>query len=320
QLNDRLKARYGTLYLIPSDIEVSDFVPRVLHFQHTPGTGILGVTFLGTGEIGYNHNARILDYMKGRPVVLQHEMVHANSKLQRLLQEVADYELMASIPEMLYAENSNDLMRHGYVSLLRRLCHVHFGYDFRKASKEFVRWDFVGNLIIDPQAFATHYASLEVVKKELATVFRDEIFPELYAFYIWWGALHDRLIDTNAYIRICMARRYAITALGGRKKSAEWLAENALTIKNAADESFRETAKKQENSDKNLFGFSPSLINTARSMFTPEEQSKIADHFKNHPEDAKMVFDLVTERKFAEVGKFFARLVKQLGPADERER
>src|SRR5271166_839732 len=157
---------FRELHRLPKVMHPSDFVPRELHLGFNPPLGgILGVTWLNTGVIYYNPDAWITDYLNGIPKVMQHEMVHGNINIEKWpLSEAFDVELMASLPEMLYAENTTDFPSHGYATDIRELAEIYFGFDWAQARKDMVKYDFAGNIQYDDEKYVYYYKQIDQVK------------------------------------------------------------------------------------------------------------------------------------------------------------
>ncbi len=301
---------------IPPDLNRSDFVPAELHFGCTPGIPILGYCYLATGYVGYNHNARLLDWMKTRPLVLQHEMVHCNPKLQRFPLEVMDFELMASIPEVLYLENTGDLMYHSYLRVLRQLVEVHFGYDFRQAKREMIRFDFAGNLRVDEKKYEENYDILQRIKTDLFATIRDRFVPEVYADHYWWAAMHDRLGDKNGYLRIGMARYYDLAGLDGRQKTMEWLETHKDKIQRMADRAFEKTEQKDDDTDQEEFmtmssklGIPKILLERYADALSQTDKQKLSDFLKGHEDSVNQIRDMISQRKWRELNRFIKHVL-----------
>lgn len=285
---------YRDELLIPKDVKLSDFRPRVLHLGYNPEIwgGILGVAWLNTGVVYYNPQARVLDYLEGGPGILQHEMVHTNINLQEYpLTGAFDAELFASFPEMLYPERVGDFFFHSYTSPLRRLTKPYFGIDYVQVRKDIFRFNMAGNWVIDEAAFRKHYELVQKVKAELLPFSQDEVIPEFYSNQLWWSAFNKRRDDKNAMVRIAMAKRYELAGLGGRTETAKWLDAHREEIKEMYKEAWRKSApgNNDDSGDTGERAISerqvPSLLmEQFRRMFTPDEQERIRQYFKQHPE------------------------------------
>lgn len=225
---------YREYNLIPPVFKRSDFVPRELHLGYTPqAKGILGSTWLNSGIIYYNPQARILDYLTGRPLILGHEMVHGNSNLQSMPIAFAfDVETMASVPQILYPEEKTGLIYHGYANDLRELIWVYFGFDFEKAQEESLLVNFSGNQVVDEKKYRANYSKLDSVKAELLNRFRDDVIPEFYSDVVFWTTMNTKMGDKNFVFQVMMAKLYKPSILGS--DTAKWLDNHSFEIKQIA--------------------------------------------------------------------------------------
>ncbi len=318
KMQKRLEKDSRDLHGIPPELARSDFIPSELHLTCASGVPILGFCYLTTGYIGYNHDARILDWIKGKPFILQHEMVHCNPKLQKFPLEIFDFEFMASIPEMLYVENTNDLMHHSYAAVLRKMIWIHFGYDFKQARDEMIKFDFMGNLMIDENKYRENYETLQKAKNEMFRILHEKIIPEIYSDYFWWAAIHDRLNDNNAYMKIGMALYYDMTLLGGRQKTMEWLETHKEEIKQMADDAYNEMTEEEdeENSryeeiSKNL-AIPRSILNRYKNALTLEQKEKISKFFRENPDELERVRGMIHSSRWIDLARYFNDMILHL--------
>lgn len=246
---------YRELNYLPRSERLSNFVPRELHLAVSPGIPmILGATWLNTGIIYYNQQARVRDYLVGHPGVLQHEMVHVNSNLQSFpANRGIDEELIASIPEMLYPEDKIDLPRHPYAEDLRDWIHVYFGFDWEEAEKESFSFDLGGQIVINEAKYKENYEKLEKVKEALLPLFQKKVFPSLYSKYLWWAAMNSRRGDNNTVFRILMSQNFCISILGGCRETTLYLKAHEEETKEWAKKAW-ESTKDSNNSDNSTGG------------------------------------------------------------------
>src|SRR3989344_1124687 len=228
---------------IPPVIERKDFVPfRELHVGLTPEyPSVLGVAWLNAGIVYYTPVAMIRDYLMDTSVILAHEFVHTNKKLQGIpLVWGFDAETMASVPDMLVTKDYTDMWLHGYADDFRELIWVYFRFDFEQARKEVVKVPMMGNFTIDRQMFDDYSKKLEMAKTELRKAFK-RVVAEFYSTPVWWTALNDKLVDNNSVFRVMMASMYNPTLLGGEETTTKWAATNEYKHKRWADEAFAES-------------------------------------------------------------------------------
>lgn len=289
---------------LPRPMRRSDFVPRELHLGYNPPlTGILGVTWLNTGVIYYNPQARLLDYLNGKPKVMQHEMVHGNINLQHFpLSEGFDVELEASVPEALYPENQIDLFFHGYLNDLRTLTRIYFGLDFNQLRKEIARYDLAGNLLIDEQKMRDGSKKIDQAKAELFKFLRDTAIPEFYSDPVWWSALNDKLSNKNSVLWVMMSAYYNPTILGGEKETMQWYEAHVSEIREMAEKAYEESGKPAPV----IRGSLPAFLEYYKNIFTKEEQRRIQLYFAENPHQLEKFADMSPE----EIANFLMQFKK----------
>src|SRR5271167_1406989 len=279
------------VHRIPKPMHASDFVPRELHLGFNPPLGgILGVTWLNTGVIYYNPDAWITDYLNGIPKVMQHEEVHGNVNIEKWpLSEAFDVELIASIPEMLYPENQTDFPSHGYAKDIRELAQIYYGFDWDEMHKQIVKYDFAGNIVYDDAKYVYYYKQIDQIKAEMLKFFVDFTIPEYESDPVWWSAVNDIRGDNNTVFRITMADHYQICSLGGCAASDEWLSTHRDEIMEIAKRAYAAgLGKNRGGGDFSSSGHvTPWMVEQYNRMFTPAEQVKIEQYFRQHPEQLK---------------------------------
>jgi len=280
---------FRELHRIPPHMQASDFIPRELHLGFNPPLGgILGVTWLNTGVIYYNPDAWITDALNGIPKVMQHEQVHGNIDLQKWpLSQAFDVELIASIPEMLYSENKTDFPSHGYAKDIRELAQIYYGFDWDEMHRQIVKFDFAGNVVYDDEKFLYYYKQIDQIKAEMMKFFMEVTIPEFYSDPIWWSAANDIRGDNNTVFRITMADHYQICSLGGCDATSQWLSEHKDEIMEIAQRAFRAGMGKDRSGGNFGDRVTPWMLEQYNKLFTPAEQVKIEQYFRQHPEQLK---------------------------------
>lgn len=276
---------FRELHRLPKVMHSSDFVPRELHLGFNPPLGgILGVTWLNTGVIYYNPNAWMTDWLNGIPKVMQHEMVHGNINIEKFPMSAAfDVELMASLPEMLYEENTTDFPSHGYAADIRELAEVYFSMDWKQMHTDIEKMDFAGNIVYDDEKYRYYYGQIDSIKKEMMAFYQNVTIPEFYSDPIWWSAINDLRGDNNTVFRITMADHYQATILGGAKATAEWETQNKDIIFDVAKHA-TESALFKDRSSGRITSVTPFMEAQYEKMFTPSERGKIESYFTQHPD------------------------------------
>lgn len=301
---------FREIYGIPKEIKRSDFFPRELHSGYTPQlSGVLGAAWLNTGIVYYNPQARILDYLIGKPVILAHEFMHTNSNLQKFpLADGFDAELYASIP-MLLPEDKIFFFFHTYPEEWREMAWVFFGFDFNQVRKEVIKLNLGGNVLLDEEKYKKYFDILEAVKKEFSEL-TPKALELFYSNRLWWIAFNERLKDPAIVFKMYMAQNYDPTLLGGREKTMRHVILKKDMIKEVTNEAL---SKLQQDSSGNpsesarIPDFALSIYN---NNFNHSEKDEIKKYFSKNPKTITVLRKMSVEELF--------RVLKTIGRGVER--
>ncbi|MGC1582617.1 MAG: hypothetical protein WA766_14110 [Candidatus Acidiferrales bacterium] len=288
---DNPHVTYREFNRIPKPTQVSDFVPREIHLGfNIPLGGILGVTWLNTGIIYYNPDAWIRDYLTDQPEILQHEMVHCNSNVEKFpMTEAFDAELLADMPIVLDPNNELDLPTHSYAKDLREMFLIYFNDDFDEAQKQSFKIDLAGNQVLDEDKYRYYHQQHDIVKAEARHFFQTVTIPEFYSDPIWWGSVNNIRGDNNSVFRMTLALHYNPTLLGGSKATLDWLEGNREIIMETAELGFRRGLGGDEPTDSDDFKVPQYLMEMYERIFSPVERTKIEAYYKAHPDELAKV-------------------------------
>lgn len=243
-LSDDSEVSFADVNFIPAAYERKDFVPKELHLDFTPQF-IGAAAWANSGIVHYNHIAAVEDYIQQKPLVLGHELVHTNIKLQNLILSLGfNVETMASIPMLFEVENHTGLLVHPYAQQpFYELIKVFFRFDIEKAQKEIFIYPFMGRFSFDHEKLQKYSPKFESVKQELRRFFQEVTLPTFYTDPMYWSALHERMNDDNLILRVTMAQYYNQTVLGGRIETARWLSEHYEEIKRFAHGAYKKSGE-----------------------------------------------------------------------------
>jgi len=306
---DNPRVTYREFNRIPKPTKVSDFVPREIHLGfNIPLGGILGVTWLNTGIIYYNPDAWIRDYLTEQPEILQHEMVHCNSNVEKFpMTEAFDAELLADMPIVLSPNNQLDLETHGYAADLREMFLIYFNDDFDEAIKQEFKIDLAGNEVIDEAKYRYYHKQHDLVKAEAQEFFKNVTIPEFYSDPIWWGSVNDIRGDKNSVFRMTLALHYNPTLLGGSKATLDWLEGNREIILETAESGFKAglgSGHTDTTDDGKTVKVPQYFIDMYERMFTPTERVKIEAYYKAHPAELQKLKTMSPEQLIDLAKKF----------------
>ena len=299
---------FREIYGIPKDMKRSDFVPRELHSGYTPELpGVLGAAWLNTGIVYYNPQARILDYLVEKPVILAHEFMHTNSNLQKFpFSNGFDAELNASLP-MLLPESQVFFFFHSYPEEWREIAWVFFGFDYVRAKKEIEKFNYGGNLVVDENKYKEYFAMQEAIKKEFLVAF-PEALKNYYGNQLWWAAFNERLRDPTVIFKMYMAQNYDPTLLDGRENTLKHGELRREMIKSVTKEALNELADDASGQPAESVRVPDFVLNLYDKSFNKSEKSNIESYYLNN----QKAIDTLREMKIEEAFKLL-KIIGQRG-------
>lgn len=311
---DGTDVTYRELNSLPPPVKKSDFIPAELHLGGLPRYwGVLGATWLNSGIVYYNPQSRIFDYLMDKPLIMMHELIHVNYRLQNYpLANYFDAELMAMIPEGLLKQTQIYIFYHYYLEDLREICHAYFGFDWKEAQKQFIRYDLEGNLYIDEKKFNQVMAMAEKVQDELQIALRKAV-AEFYAAPVFWMGFNKKMNDGNAWLWVFFAKHYEPTILGGHKKTRVWLEAHEREIKEMGIAAYKKSGTPRRGDSEEGYaprGIYPFLVKQYQTLFSAEERKRIEDYFRRHPAELKQLESWYEEGDIRSIIQFMAVLKK----------
>jgi len=234
--------------ILPISLTKRDFISSVheFHFAYLKG-GVLGLTYLHSGKVFCSPIARLMDHINNSPVVVAHELVHANPKLQNiLLSQHIDLELLDSLPVALDEPvDSFDYLQHPYLEQFRRMVKVLTGMDSERAMREIVRPSMgTPSFTVDREKLRAHVERLHVISKAFQPAIK-EMLASLYRNPLHWMAINERMQDKSAFMKVFFALKFDPTSLGGHQESMLYLEENASLLKEIADQVWNAPVEQQ---------------------------------------------------------------------------
>lgn len=288
---DKPSSRYKDImvrdeHFLPPAFEEIDFVPRELHLGYFPemaGSGVIAAAWLNSGMVYVTMQSLVLDYLTSKPLVLMHELIHANKKLQKLpLSEGFNVELFASVPEMLLDEDKLSLWFHHYIEPLREIVWIHFGFDFKQARKEVIRADLAGNIFIDRDKFIQYTTLLDQAKPQLRATLKKAII-EFYSDAPGWVAFNDKLQNDYAVIDLMFAKDFdlcvRLTESQNCNATMKWLRAHEDKIREIAKKAFEKSGTstlEDVEATSNLRLPSQPILKMVKSMFPQIREADVA--------------------------------------------
>jgi len=193
---------------IPS-IRRKDFVPRQLHFSAL-SHGILGITYLNTGVVGYHPLARQMDFIVDHPDILAHELTHNNPELQGI-PKVWHYDAEVHATMVMHPGIIH-FLRHSYLEDIRKMSRVLFSFDSEKVVEDIVRYSTDMGIKLDRKKTATYLKHSDKIFKLLSDTYVD-FLAEFHIHQDYWTAINKELGDDNAAFRVFTYLKFEPTLL-----------------------------------------------------------------------------------------------------------
>lgn len=267
---------------LPKKVEKSQSIPSEVHFAYQ--SEVLGRAWLNSDIVYTTLQARIIDYMTGKPRVMVHEFIHADPNLTSLpLSEGFDVELLASIPALLLPEDKLSLPFHKYLQDVREWAWVFFGLNFDQIRKEVFLFRYHDVYKIDVAKLREYAPKIERAATELRERFFPKAIKAFYADQIFWTSLNQKLVDDAGMFRIMMAMEYEPTILGGYAETKKFLDAKHSEIMDMAHRAFMESGKPRDDEEgEHYFGISMATIKRFQKEFnvSNEEVLRIAKKYR----------------------------------------
>ncbi|HEY4521977.1 MAG TPA: hypothetical protein VJH05_02455 [Candidatus Paceibacterota bacterium] len=292
---------FREIYGIPEEMKRSDFVPRELHLGYLPQfPGVLGVAYLNTGVVFLNPQARIADYLMGKPIILAHEFVHTNSNLQKFpFADSFNAELFASFV-MLLPNDSINFFFHPYPQSWRKIMKVYSGFDFNEAIKKIIVIDLGGYVVINEEEYRKAFLMVEKLKKIVLEI--DLKAKEAYySNQLWWAAFNEKLKDPDVVYKMVMAQNFEPTLLDGREKTMKHVMLRREMIKDVTKEALEKLDDGSSNNPTETVRAVPDFaLSFYNNSFSSVEKANIEKYFTGN----KKAVDFVRKMKAEDAFKF----------------
>lgn len=216
------------------------FVPDVLFFASSPyvwGQTFLTSRFGGRRLIFYETEGRVFDCLFGKPLVLVHEMLHANPMLEPLPEGWQfDVELWAALEEF-PNPFSDDFLKHPYLQEMREIALAFFGFDARRVRSEIVDaptdWGLgAGSTIyLNEEKYRKYHADIQRIGIAITEFTTEALFPEFYADAVFGLGVNMQLCQQTGFVDVAAASYWELAGLGGPNETRAWLSENEQNIR-----------------------------------------------------------------------------------------
>jgi len=241
---------YGTNYQdvlkIPL-LEPADFIKGVKYMYFTPMGSCNASVYFHT-VVAFTPCVRRTDYILGYPVVMKHELIHANAKLQGFpIGWYTNVELLAAL--LPFPEQPTDLetfFYHPYLSTPWEILRVFRKWDIRKVREEIFRYRVAWRgSAINREVLASYLTEIN----DAAQWLRDtaiQVLAEFYADPHFWVTVNQRSYDDDMFYKVIMAKNWEPTILKGHANTVKFILRHVDESKSIADEARKDVGKNRD--------------------------------------------------------------------------
>jgi len=236
--------------------DADDFLPEVLIFS--PLHGAWGATYLvGYGipnVVYYDPQAHMYDWILGKPLVLEHELIHTHAPLQRLpIGFYFNIELWNSLISLLHPDDPIAYLYHSYLAALRTFVRWAFGFDAEKVRRDIWKLSGLGFYFPDKEKFKEYAEQIKIIAEELKWQTINTLYPIFYSDPIYWMSVATKFCNQETPFFAIMSMIYQGTVLEDptgelprAQYTAKWAAEHEELIKELAEEAFEQAGEDEE--------------------------------------------------------------------------
>ncbi len=243
--------------------EKKDFLPDLIIVGELP-FGILGAATLSLEGakrvVFYSPLGWRFDFIMGKPYILMHELVHANTQIQALpLVYYFHAEMFAELSMLMADIYPFELFFHGYLEPVRRAVWNYFSFDVREAAKQIFSFSTARVYTIDEEKFRKFHIMVQEIAKELKRFVKERLYPEFYSHPLYWVAFNTKLCQSYAFFDLFMGLEYEPTILDGAENTKKFLLKHEKVILEIAKKALKKAGEKKETPEKleeELSGFS----------------------------------------------------------------
>lgn len=261
KVSEHYTLKFQEILGVPEFYSPADFLPDELYFGPIEPWGMvyLGLYKDYTRRIFLHPEATVYDCISsGTPVVLMHEMMHAQPTLQWIpLAWYSDVEILAELNTGLWEPFFFEIS-HPYLSVLNDLIEAFFGYSYEKTGKYYSFRSEAASLIWPDE---TRLKNQQRAWEKIAPVIRDWVLNDLMLdFYkdpLYALGINIKYCWDSAFLAISFAKRFELAGLGGLEKTQAWLSENEKLIEYTWQEALAKTGNQMKDNGESITGLYP---------------------------------------------------------------
>lgn len=234
---------------LPRYYEPSDFLPDELYFGPIAPWGMVYLGLYGeyNRRVFLHPEAFIYDCLSGQPLVLAHELVHAQPRLQYLpLAWYTDVEILTELSSGLWDTTFWEML-HPYLYLIMDLVEAAFGYTYRGTggSMDF-RSERAGLSWPNLERVRKHQQVWEKISDELRSWVLEDLMPDFYQDPLYSLSLNMRYCWDSAFVAVSFLTRFELAGLDGYENTQSWLAQNEKVIEEIWERALADTGTVKE--------------------------------------------------------------------------
>jgi hypothetical protein len=209
------------------------FVPDELYIGPISPWGMVYLGLYGdyNRRVFMHPEAMVYDCLQGKPLVLSHELVHAQPTLQWLpLSTYIEIEMLTELNSGLWEAHFWELL-HPYLAVLNDLIWATFGYSYIEAGGTIdFRSSSAGLIWMNPDRVVKHQKIWEKIAPELRKWVTEDLMPQLYEDSLYAMAINMKYCWDSAFTAISFLSRFELAGMGGYEQTQHWLQERDQTL------------------------------------------------------------------------------------------
>jgi hypothetical protein len=234
---------------LPQIYGPESFVPDEVYFGPISPWGMVYLGMYGdyTRRVFIHPEAMVYDCLQGKPLIMAHEMIHAQPTLQWLpLATYIDVEILAELNSGLWESHFWELL-HPYMAVLNDLIWAAFGYSYMDSggSADF-RSRRAGLVWIDKDRVAKHQKIWEKIAPEIRDWVIQDLMPQIYSDPLYVMTVNMKYCWDSAFIAISFLSRFELAGLGGYQATQSWLSEREKIIEDVWERALAKTGDQVE--------------------------------------------------------------------------
>lgn len=261
KINESYSLSFKEILGLPEFYSPADFLPDELYFGPIEPWGMVYLGLYGGYDrrIFLHPEATVYDCVSsGKPIVLMHEMIHAQPTLQWIpLAWYTDVEILAELSSGLWEPYFFEFA-HPYLAVLNDLIEAFFGYSYDKAGRySLFRSESASLIWPDETRIKVHQKVWEKIAPEIRNWVLNDLLIDFYKDPLYALGINIKYCWDSAFLAVSFSKKFELAGLGGLEKTQGWLSENEKLIEQVWEEALRKTGNQIENNGESYNGLYP---------------------------------------------------------------